>query len=137
MIIFCLLFWIILSGQFSPFFVGSAILSIGLTIFIDRKLFAVSSLFFVPQRAWFIFIIKLFKDMLISSFKMMKIIWLNSAEVTPCHMLINAQSKNKNDQVIQANSITLTPGTMTLHLENNQILVHAINSKMLEEVDKC
>ena len=49
-------------------------------------------------------------------------------------MLIDAKSKNAIDQVIQANTITLTPGTMSMNLENNQILVHAINLKAMDEL---
>ena len=35
-------------------------------------------------------------------------------------------------RIALANSITLTPGTITVSLENNEFLVHALNRNMAE-----
>ena len=133
MIIALLLFWGILSGQTAIFFIVTAILSALLTISIDKNLFP-NSLLLKLNKNSFIFTANLMKDMFLSSMLMIKIIWLKPKEVQSCYMLIDAKSKNAIDQVIQANTITLTPGTMSMNLENNQILVHAINLKAMDEL---
>ena len=133
MIIALLLFWGILSGQTAIFFIVTAILSALLTISIDKNLFP-NSLLLKLNKNSFIFTANLMKDMFLSSMLMIKIIWLKPKEVQSCYMLIDAKSKNVIDQVIQANTITLTPGTMSMNLENNQILVHAINLKAMDEL---
>ncbi len=131
MIIALLLFWGILSGQTAVFFLITAILSVLLTIIIDRNLFS-GSISLKLNRHSFIFIINLMKEMFLSSIMMMKLIWLKPNEVQSCYALIDAESKDSTGQVIQANAITLTPGTMSMNLDNNKILVHAINLKAMQ-----
>ena len=41
---------------------------------------------------------------------------------------VPATQKTEIGQVIYANSITLTPGTITLDVRNNEMLVHALTS---------
>ncbi len=131
MIIALLLFWGILSGQTAIFFLVTAILSVLLTIIIDKNLFPGSILLRLNQHS-FIFIANLMKDMFMSSIMVMKLIWLKPNEVQSCYALIDAKSKDPIDQVIQANAITLTPGTMSINLDNNKILVHAINFEAMQ-----
>lgn len=159
-IFFCLLiFWLICSGQFSLFFAVAASLSILATIVIYKKLFTSSTCSIsevIPEEDavfdrrsyelrnmdmhhspffFYIFIIKLLKEMFISSMKVAKIIWLDYEEIKPYCVLIEVESLDIRDQVIQANSITLTPGTMSLELKDNKILVHAINAKMAQSLE--
>lgn len=147
MVIFLLLlFWFICSGQDSLFFIIAAILSVIFTLVIDRKLFSSFSFFSSETSAARIEIkylinlsLKFFlllKEMFISSLRVGRIIWFDSKKVQPCCILVDAKSANKLEQVIQANAITLTPGTMSLHLDDNKILIHAINSEMLEEYEE-
>ena len=133
MIIALLLFWGILSGQTAAFFLITAVLSVLLTFIIDKNLFPGSVLLKLNQHS-FIFIANLMKDMFLSSIMVMKLIWLRPNEVQSCYALIDAKSKDPIDQVIQANAITLTPGTMSMDLNNNKILVHAINFKAMQEL---
>lgn len=129
--IILLLFWFICSGQFSTFFVISALTSVFLVSFINKKLFSahytkITYLVSIP------YVIKLLRDMFVSSLRVSKIIWFDLEKVKPCCRFIDTESLDVKDQVIQANSITLTPGTMSLHLKGNKILVHAINIEMFE-----
>ena len=64
----------------------------------------------------------------------MKIIWLNPKGVRPVYAFVDAQSKDPITQIIQTNCITLTPGTMSMDLSNNKILVHAISDKAMQEL---
>ena len=136
MIILLLLFWMALSGQTSLFFITSAVLSIAIAIFVDKKIFSISPLFIGIKWSCIVFISKLLKEMFVSSIRLIKIVWFNAEEVQPCCLSIEANSKDGINQVIQANSITLTPGTMTMQMQDNKILVHAINTEMLQELQQ-
>lgn len=136
MIILLLLFWIILSAEISMFFVVSAILAVAMAIFIDKKLFFISPLWIGIKWSWIVFIGSLLKEMFISSIKLIKIIWFSPKQVEPCCISIDAQSEEKTSQAVQANSITLTPGTMAMQLQDGKILVHAINTEMMQELQQ-
>ena len=102
-------------------------------IFTDRKLFGISPLFNINWR-WIILLTSLLKEMFFSTIMMLKIIWFDCKNVKPACKLVNAQSKDSITQVIQANCITLTPGTMSMDLQNNKILVHAISDEAMQGI---
>ena len=126
MIIALFLFWIILSGQWAAFFIVAGCVSVWFVILIDRKLFLPMSL--NVNWHWFILIFKLFKDMLASSFRVMKIILLNK-EVESSVTWVDNPENEQVAQVAYANAITLTPGTMSMELKDNKILVHTIREQ--------
>ena len=135
MLIPLLLFWLVLSGQMSPFFFISAFISIIAIIYIDKKLFRISPILISINWHWFIFAAQLLKEIFLSAIDVMKIIWFKPA--SPCYTWVDTQSNNQTTQVIYANSITLTPGTMSMELKDNKILVHAISSEAMQEVQKA
>lgn len=53
-------------------------------------------------------------------------------EVEPCLVRVRTKLRTNAARVALANSITLTPGTVTVALEENELLVHALNRKMAE-----
>ena len=123
MIIALFIFWIILSGELSAFFISAACVCIWFIYKVDKKLFLNSS--FKIKLKWFILFFKLLKDMLISTFSVMKIIWLNKQVQSDVSWQDNP-GKTDIAKVAYANAITLTPGTMTLELKDDKILVHSI-----------
>jgi multicomponent Na+:H+ antiporter subunit E len=134
MIILLLLFWFILSGQISAFFIIAGFISLALTVYCDRKLFNDKiSLFIGIKKEWLIYLLILFKEMIKSSIIVTRVIWFSS-EVRPVWGTVNAQSSDPLIQVIQANSITLTPGTMSMDLSEGKILVHAISKETMDDV---
>lgn len=134
MIIFLLLLWTILSGNISIFFIISACLSVIITIYIDKKLFSISPIFLGFNWRWFAFAGHLIKAMLVSTYMVVKIIWLNPKGVKPVYGLLPAQSKNVITQVMQTNCITLTPGTMSMNIQDDKILVHAMSDEAIQDL---
>lgn len=134
MIILLFIFWFIMSGKLSLYFIIAAVLSVIVTVYIDKKLFKNSTVYIGFNRQLISFLLNLFKEMYYSTKLMLKIIWFASYEVQPITLTIIANSKDKIKQTIQANCITLTPGTMTLQIKDNQILVHAISREASENI---
>ena len=49
---------------------------------------------------------------------------------------VKATQETELGQVIYANAITLTPGTLTLHVEDDRMLIHALNQDLIDELRK-
>lgn len=69
--------------------------------------------------------------MLISSFATIKIIFSKNIEINPVYGLVKCTTTDENKQVIYSHSITLTPGTMTIAIKDNQLMVHSLNPDSL------
>lgn len=59
-------------------------------------------------------------------------IWTPGRAISPTLVRIKSSQKTALGKVIHANSITLTPGTVTLSIEGDEILVHALTSRDAE-----
>ena len=57
-----------------------------------------------------------------------------SLPVTPTMIRVKASQTSDLGQVIYANSITLTPGTISVDVANGEILVHALSREGAEEL---
>ena len=59
-------------------------------------------------------------------------IWTPGRTISPTLLRIKSSQKSALGKVIYANAITLTPGTITLSVEGDEILVHALTRKDAE-----
>lgn len=80
----------------------------------------------------------LLKEMLISSFEVAKLI-LMPKKVAPQIVQLGGVPKSKAGRLIYANSITLTPGTLTIEVEKESFIVHYLvepdkDDKMKEKI---
>ena len=55
--------------------------------------------------------------------------------IHPVLVTVKAGQRSELGQVIYANSITLTPGTVSIRVDNNTILVHAVAKSYAEDVE--
>ena len=78
----------------------------------------------------------LLKEIAISAITVSKLIWLGK-EIAPDLDYIQPNLDGDVKRVIYANSITLTPGTITVALEADKFLVHAIEEESLREFTNC
>ncbi len=142
--IFLLLFgiWIIFSGQFDWFHLALGILS---TAFIT----AISSSFFLEDRSQGVGdriqqIIRLPVYLLWMLYQ----IWLSNIhilrlalspnelpEVEPSLVRVKTNLKTDFGKWMLANSITLTPGTITIDIEGDELLIHSISQITTEGVE--
>ena len=53
-----------------------------------------------------------------------------SIQVSPCLVKFTTPLKTNAARIALANSITLTPGTITVSLEDNELLVHALDREI-------
>ena len=69
-----------------------------------------------------------------SNIEVAKIILAPKLKIKPKFIRIDNPLKSDLNRVIYGNAITLTPGTITVELEENYIIVHALNSS--DKTDK-
>ncbi|WP_375319473.1 Na+/H+ antiporter subunit E [Candidatus Tisiphia endosymbiont of Oplodontha viridula] len=81
-----------------------------------------------------LYFIWLIKEILLSSLAVMKIIWRKNLNLQPVFEWVDSEQKNEVSLVIYGNSITLTPGTVTLDISNNMLLVHALRQSSIDDL---
>ncbi len=81
---------------------------------------------------YFKYIVWLLKEIALSSIKVTRIIWSRNLNVSPVTGFVSLRLKKDLSKVCFANSITLTPGTITLFVEKNKILVHSLTQEGLD-----
>jgi len=131
------LFWIFLSGEFSFILLLSGIISSLLVSYIshdlligngDMKLGLIRTIRFIKFLPWLLWQIVLANiDLAIRTLH-------PKMPINP--MLINFKNNLKTDlgMVILANSITLTPGTVTIDVNENDFFIHVISEKAAQSL---
>lgn len=65
---------------------------------------------------------------------LIKLLYRSEKQIEPVYGIINTDDLNQAEKAIFANSITLTPGTITILIKENYIIVHAISIELFEEL---
>ena len=76
----------------------------------------------------------LFVQIVKSSIQVTKLIWGSSENISPVLEKISAQDVPMKSRVLYANSITLTPGTLSVDLVDGEVTVHALQKSSIEEL---
>lgn len=128
------LVWLALSGLFKPLLVGLGMAATLLTLWlssrmgiIDAEKHAVWSVFrFVAYWPW------LSIEIVKSSIDVARRVLSPSMPISPTVFEVRATQKTLVGRVVLANSITLTPGTVTLDVDGDRLTVHALASESVE-----
>lgn len=76
----------------------------------------------------------LIKEIAQSTVSVIKVVWSYRMKTTPTFEWIESIQNTDLGLVIYANSITLTPGTVTLDIKGNKLLVHALEKSSINEL---
>lgn len=145
MILFLFLFWIILNGRFTFDWGMLQILITGVILVGAVTFFAVKFLGYKLSYEIILwkklpliiaYIALLVKEVVCASFNMIMVL-IKNKPYDPVIVKFNPPLKNKLSRVILANSITLTPGTITADLTDDCFTVHCIDASFAENIDSC
>lgn len=75
-------------------------------------------------------------QIVISNVKMVQIILSPNPDVNPRIIRVDISQDSELGKVVLGNSVTLTPGTVTLRIEGQQMEVHALNEASAADVLK-
>ena len=127
-------FWLLMSGYYTPLILSlgviSCLLCVYLTIkgkFLDNETLPI---YFFPRLIQYTF--WLIKEILKSNIATAKVIIMKSEE--PELFSVKATQKTNEGKVTYANSITLTPGTVTTQIKDNVFEVHALTKEIGDDV---
>lgn len=71
-----------------------------------------------------------------ANFAVIKLITSSKYELEPAMVLFKVDLETKMARVILANSITLTPGTITVLLEGDELIVHCLDKELAEGINR-
>ena len=74
----------------------------------------------------------LLKEVMVSNIKVLKIILSRKEKAEPEIVSFNVDLKTHFMRTLIANSITLTPGTITISLQRDKIIVHCLRKEFIE-----
>lgn len=112
-----------------------AVISIALAWFVQRFITPGLTL----KRQWFImkqlpgylrFVWLLIKEITLANFAVMRMILTDRDIVVPKLTVFHTKLKTKAARVALADCITLTPGTITVHLHGDEYLVHCLDESL-------
>ncbi len=123
-----LLFWMMLSGDFGLLNLALGFVSVLLTVSICNRMDVVDQESQPVEMStrlpvyWAWLALKVVK----SNLDVTRRIWTPGKSISPTVVRLKLSQQTALGKVIYANSITLTPGTVTLAIEDDEILVHAL-----------
>ena len=126
--------WLLWSGYFTAFLIGLGLMSVVITFLICTRLGLVDEegspshvmLRAIPYTAW------LLKEIVLSGIDVTRRVYGSKRGISPRLIEVKCTQKTDLGRVILANSITLTPGTVSYGVQEDRILVHAISEDVAQ-----
>jgi len=121
-------FWLLLSGYFEPFLLSMGVASAVAVAALGRRMEVVDAEGYPVRLSWRVLLYWpwLFKEIAKSAWDVTKIILDPRLPISPTLVRAPASQKSTVGVVTFANSITLTPGTISIDVGRGEILVHAL-----------
>ena len=125
-----LLFWLMLQGSLErDALIVGALVSFAIALLYRDGLSFFTEFRATPQAfiAGFRYYGYFFKELVISNFKLAAIVLSPSLPINPGIVKVRTKLKSRMGRLMLANSITLTPGTLTVELKDEWIYVHLVS----------
>jgi multicomponent Na+:H+ antiporter subunit E len=130
-------FWLLWSGRFEPALLAYGVLSCVVVLGVSLRLDVVDAEALPVHFGLrpFLYLPWLLMEIAKANVDVAKIILSRSLPIHPHMIRVRASQRSEVGQVVYANSITLTPGTISLDVRDNQILVHALTKEAAAGVE--
>lgn len=130
-------FWMINSGYFEALLLSLGLLSVILVTLITMRMLTVDGEYEQPLLLSFrlpFYLVWLAKEIVKANIDVIKRIWQPTPDISPTVFEVRASQKTDACKVLYANSITMTPGTITLDVRGDVFEVHALTRGMAEDL---
>jgi multicomponent Na+:H+ antiporter subunit E len=128
--------WLLLSGHTDPLLLSLGLASVILTVIIDHRMDVVDHegnrvryttrlITYIPWLAW---------ETIKANITVAKLIINPKMPIHPNLFTVKASQPGELGKTIYANSITLTPGTVSMSVDGDEILVHAIDQGTADDL---
>jgi multicomponent Na+:H+ antiporter subunit E len=122
-------FWLLLSGMFTPFLIAAGIGSAIVIVLLSRRMDLADHEGHPVHLAWVAVLSYwpwLFKEIIKSAWDVTRRVLHPALPISPVLVEFRPTQTTDVGLVIHANSITLTPGTISVEVEPDRFLVHAL-----------
>jgi len=124
---FLLLFWCLLNGS-----LAAGVLGVGVGVALVIILFSrgwmtfLTGFRYTPKAIWatLLYLLFFFKELMKANLRLAKIVLSPSLPINPGFVKVRTKLENPMARLLLANSITLTPGTLTVEMEGEWLYVH-------------
>lgn len=130
-------FWMVNSGHFEPLLLGFGVVSVlGIGLIILRMetidgMYESPVILSVRLPGYLLWLLK---EIIVSNLDVIRRIWQRTPDISPSVFTINASQKTDVCRVLYANSITMTPGTVTMDVNDGTFTVHALTRATAESL---
>ena len=126
--------WLLLSGLFKPLLLGLAVVSVLLTLWLSARMDIVdtehhpvtAALRYIPYWPW------LAVEIVKSSVDVARRVLSPSLPIQPTVFEVRVSQRTTMGRVVMANSITLTPGTVTMDVDGDRLTVHTLSRETID-----
>lgn len=131
------LFWLALSGHYSPLLLSLGAVSVALVVWLSHRMDIVDHEgvpVHIGRRApgyW----LWLGWQILLSAWDVSRRIWMPGPTIRPAVRTTPAAGLSELALATYANSITLTPGTLSLAVTAEHIDIHALDDRLISDLD--
>ncbi len=128
--------WLLLSGQFNALLIILGLVSVLVTVFLSLRMEVIDHeshplhLSRKLPRFWMF----LWREIILANLDVVRRILTPGKSYSPQLRQLPLPQQTAVGQVIYANAITLTPGTVTVQLNTDQIHVHALTREAIQDL---
>jgi multicomponent Na+:H+ antiporter subunit E len=129
-------FWLLNSGLFKPLVLILGAVSIILVLYLSARMKVIDAesqplhlTKSIPS-----YYLWLLKELIVSNAQVVTAIWKGPASIQPAVATLPMKNLSDMGRVIYANSITLTPGTLTMEITEDSITIHALDKNSISAI---
>jgi multicomponent Na+:H+ antiporter subunit E len=128
--------WLLWSGFFTPLLLALGAFSCGLVVYLAHRLHLFDTDVFAIRLSLrlFRFWAWLAGEVIRSSVEVARLVLSPKLPISPTVVRFQSTSNHPVDSAILGNSITLTPGTLTLSIDGGEFLVHSLTEQAAREI---
>ena len=125
-------FWVLLNGQWT-----TEIAIVGVIVCAALYAFMCAFMGYSPKQEWRVarrlpriigYFFYLVGEVFKSAFAVMKLIWSPTVVIEPEVTSFHTRLRTDAGKVVLANSITMTPGTITIDVQEDEFLIHCLDT---------
>lgn len=132
------IFWLLLSGFFLPLLLALGGLSILMVVYFLKKMDAIDlqPISLRPGIRLLRYLGWLAGQVVLSNIDVARRVWSSSLPIDPRWEQLDTKVTTPLEKTLYANSITLTPGTLTTDVCDQHFMIHSLSASGIEELRK-
>ena len=136
--LFVAVVWLLLSGHYTPLILSFGAVSVLIVIWFMWRMERVDEkLDFLPMRPRMLYyLLWLMWQVVLSNIDLVRRIWDPTLPIRPTWQRLDIKVTSSLAKTLYANSITLTPGTLTTDVREDHFMVHSLSPDGIEDLRK-